>query len=214
MAMTGAGMAERIRSDMGFPLPVSQQLIGWGTGVVTHIQNAALVNHASGLVTGTAPPSGGPLSSGAADQGLISSMTGSTMADLVEVNAGYGFVTSQLLTFCNEIVSHIESLGRVEFSSGDITGTCTNTAISPGPLSGGAGTDGFIKLLNGPVLAAAIHAAVGYPGSVSTPLIEFCTAVVGYIMDNAEVTHTTVTATCPAGGGAITSGTGVNGTVA
>lgn len=219
MAMTGAGMAERIRSDMGFPLPVSTQLTGWGTGVVTHIQAAAIVAHAPGTVSGTAPPVGGPLAAGAAAGAPgtnISGMSGSTMASLVQAAAGYPSVSSQLLTFCNEIVSHIETFGQVDFSSGNITGTCTNTLLSPGPLTGGAGSGGVISGLSGSTLASAIHSAVGYPGGVSSQLIAFCSAVVGYIQDNGVAAYaaSSVNGTCPAGGGGLIAGVGAGGTIA
>ena len=213
MAMTGAGLADKIRSDMGFPTPVSAQLTGWGNGVVNHIQAAALVNHA--LITGTTAP-GAPLANGAGVGGIISGMSGATMASLVESGAGYPFTSSQLTTFCTEIVNHIQTLGTVTFASGQITGQCTSTPVSPGPLANGAGTLGTIVGLNGSTLANAIHSAVGYPGGTSTPLIQFCTAVTDYIMNNADVSYAsgTVTGTCPAGGGALSGGVGANGTIA
>lgn len=210
--MVGTDLAEAIRVAMGFPTPVSAQLIGWSNAVVQHVQTG-IVNNTSGTVTGDAPPSGGSLSNGAADNGMISGLNGPTLANLVATMAGYGYVTSQLTIFCNEIVSHIMTLGRVEFASGDIQGSCSNTLLSPGVLTG-TGADGFIKSLNGPVLAQAIHDAIGYPGSLSARLTQFCTAIVNYIMDNAVVAYASVTGVCPAGGGAITAGTASGGTIA
>lgn len=215
MAMTGAGMAEAIRVAMGFPLPVSSQLTGWGNGVVGHIQSDAEVSHSSGDVTGTCPPSGGPLTGGAADNGAISGMTPGDMATEVMTEAGYPSVSSELTAFCEEIVDHIETFGVVEFGSGDITGTCTNTPVSPGSLAAGEGSSGFIKDLDGDTLADSIHTAAGYPGVTSTPLKNFCNAIVDYIMDNAEVTYSSgdVTGTCPAGGGPLTAGAASNGAI-
>jgi hypothetical protein len=213
--MVAADMAESIRSSMGFPLPVSTELVGWASGVIGEITSNAKVNNAPGTITGTCP-SGGPLSSGAGTGGLISSMSGSDMASLVKSGAGYPSVSSELSTFCSQIVSHIQSLGMVTFASGSITGSCTNTPLSPGPLAAGAGSNGVITGLNGTTLATAIHSSVGYPGSVSTPLINFCTAIVNYIMANAQVTYAsgTISGLCPPGGGSLSAGTGVNGTIA
>lgn len=214
--MTGAGLAEAIRIQMGFPLPVSAQLTGWGSGVVTHIQMAALVSNAPGTITGTCPPSGGPLAAGAGAGGLIAGMSGASMASLVQAGAGYPSVSSELSTFCAQIVSHIQTFGIVTFAPGTITGTCTNTPVSPGALSAGAGTNGIISGLDGTVLANAIHAAVGYPGSTSGPLISFCTAIANYIMANGVASYAsgTVTGVCPAGGGGLTAGAGAGGTIA
>lgn len=216
-----AALAERIRSEMGFPTPVSAQLLGWATGVIGEITANAKVNNAPGTITGTVPPAGGALISGAGMMGLISAMVGSSMATKVVAAVPYPFVSTQLTKFCVEIVSHIQTLGTVNFDAGNITGICTNAILPPailvpGSLTNGAGAMGYIIGLNGPVLAAAIHASVGYPGSVSTRLTQFCTAITGYIMDNAVVTYAsgTVTGTCPGGGGSLGSGAGSNGTIA
>lgn len=210
--MVGDDLADRIRSDMGFPLPLSHQLRGWGRAIVEHVQTDGLVDHPPGTVTGTAPNNGGPLQNGAADNGIIHGLDGPTLADLVADYAGYGYVTNRLLILCTEIVEHIMNFGRVEFAVGNIVGNCSNTTVLAGTLTG-TGHDGFIKLLNGPVLAQDVHDAEGYPDPVRTRLIQFCTAIVNYIMENAVVTHTSVTATCPANGGAIIDGTALNGTI-
>lgn len=138
------------------------------------------------------------------------------MATLVSAQAGYPGISSELQTYCDEIVDHIQSQGLVEFTAGEITGNCTNSPVSPGALAGGGGTGGEIIGLDGTVLANNIHTAVGYPGGVSTPLIQFCTAITTYIMDNAVVTYApgSVTGSCPAGGGSLGAGTGIGGTIA
>lgn len=212
--MVGTDLGEAIRSAMGLPLPLSSQLIGWGNAVVSHIDTSAIVTNDPGTVTGIAPPNGGDLIDGAADDGRISGLSGSVLASLVATDAGYGFVSGRLLIFCTEIVNHIQNLGRVQFAIGNIIGNCSNTVASPGVLTG-SGHDGFVKLLDGTVLANAIHAAEGYPGSTSTRLIEFCTGLVNYIMSHAVASYANgnVTAVCPADGGPITDGAGSNGTI-
>jgi hypothetical protein len=212
--MVPSAMADSIRSSMGFPTPVSAQLTGWATGIIGELTGHGLVNNATGTITGTCAP-GSPLSSGAGAGGLISGLSGSRMATSVEGSAGYPSVSSELSAFCAQIVLHIQTAGIVTFTSGGITGTCTDTPLSPGPLVGGAGSGGKISGLSGSVLASAIHGAAGYPGSVSTPLTNFCTAIVNYIMANASVSYASgsVTGLCPTGGGSLSAGTGVNGTM-
>ena len=82
-------------------------------------------------------------------------------------------------------------------------------------MSGGAGSGGTITGLDGSTLATAIHNSVGYPGSVSSELIAFCTSFTDYIMDNASAEYTSgnVTAICPAGGGSISAGSASGGTI-
>jgi len=215
MALSGPALADAIRSTMGFPLPVSTYLNGWGNGIVNEITTNAQVSNASGTVTGTAPSIGGPLSAGAATGGTISNLNGSRLASTVASDAGYPFVSGNLSAMCGAIVTHIESVGLVSFSSGNITGTCTNDATHPGTLSGGAGTGGTVSGLNGSTLASAIASAVGYP-FVSSQLINFSTAIVNYIMTNAQVSYASgqVTATCPANGGSISLGAATSGTIA
>ncbi len=206
-------MADFIRTSMGFSPPTSTQLLGWSNGICTHLITQGLVNIAPGLVTGVCP-SGGPLTSGAATNGLIVGLDYTILAPLVVGFSGYPSVSTILLAFCQQNVIHILTLGRVSFASGNITGTCTNTGLSPGPLSNGAGTNGVISGLDGTILATAIHGAAGYPGSVSTKLIQFCTAICNYLMTNASVTFLpgTITGTCPIGGGALSAGAGLGGT--
>lgn len=211
--MLGSALATDIRVAMSFPEPNSTEMLGWGNAVVQHVQSG-LVNNASGTITGTCPPSGGPLSSGAATNGLISGLSGSTLASLVVSEAGYPSVSAQVTAFCTEIVNHIQTQGTVSFSTGNITGNCTNTAVNPGTFTG-EGSNGTISGLNGSTLASAIHGSAGYPGSVSPELILFCTAIVDYIMANAVVAYAmgSCTGSAPAGGGALIAGTGVNGTI-
>lgn len=215
MAMMGSAMADSIRSSMGFPNPTSTQLLGWGNGIVQHIQAAAQVSNAPGTITGTCVP-GSSLSGGSGSGGTIAGMSGSTLASLVASLAGYPFVSSKLMAFCNEIVSHIQSFGVVAFASGNITGTCTNTNDTPGTLVSGAGTGGTISGLSGSTLANAIHAAAGYPGSTSTKLMQFCTAIVNYIMANGEAAYASgnVTGVCPPSASPLSNGAGSNGTIA
>ena len=212
--MTAADMADAIRSAMGFPTPVSAQLQGWAQGVIEEITTSALVNNATGTVSGTAAPVPGPLSAGSASGGLISGMSGSSMASKVANYAGYPSASAELIAFCTEIVSHITSMGTVDFASGNITGICTNTPITPGTLTG-AGSGGTISGLSGSTLASAVHGSAGFPGSTSAKLTQFCTALVNYLIANAEVSYSmgSVVGVCTPGGGPISAGTAIGGTI-
>ncbi len=217
MAMVPATMATLMRDGIGQVLPVTTELTGWATGIITHITTAALVSHTSGTVTGTAPPSGGPLISGTATGGIISGMSGATMAGLVVSSGGAPFLTAQISTICGEIVTHIQTLGLVNFASGGITGTCTNTVLNPGILSGGTGSGGLVSGLSGSVLAAAIVSAdpVSFP-SVSSQLDGFCSGIVDHITAAAIVTYAPglVTGICSVGGGPLISGAASGGLIA
>lgn len=211
MALVASDLAEKIRSDMGYPSPASGQLEGWADGVITEIKNA-VVNHS--LVTGTCPPTGGPLQSGTADNGVITGIDSTAMASNIKDAAGYPSISGKLQTFCDEIANHIMT-GFVKFDSGGITGTCTNTISTPGALAGGAGNSGYIYGLSGSTLASNIHSASGYPGSVSDKLTQFCTAFTDYIMNNSDVQYSsgTVNGVCPSGGGPLSGGTALGGTI-
>lgn len=213
MAMVGVDLANAIRSAMGFPLPLSSQLLGWGNAIVSHVTSTSLISFAPGQVTGIAPASGGPLSSGAASGGLLVGPTGAVLAPLVRTDAGYPNVSPQLLNMCTAICSHIVTNSRIAFSTGNVTGACTNTLITPGVFTG-TGSNGTLSGLLGNQLADEVHAAVGFPGSTSTQLKAFCNALVNYIMSNAVASGGIMTGVAPAAGGSITAGNGTGGTLA
>lgn len=212
--LNAVSLADEIRSAMGFPNPVSNQLKGWAKALVDEITNNAIITNAINTINGSCPP-GSALSNGTGTGGIISGLLGTRFATSVASNAGYSTVSSRLQSFCTQIVLHIQTFGTVTFLAGSITGTCTNTGGSPGPLVNGAGNNGMVIGLDGTVLANAIHVAAGYPGSTSTRLIQFCTAMTNHIKNNGNGFYTSggVTGSCPAGGGALVSGTGSNGQI-
>lgn len=218
--LNGSALATLIRTSMGFPSPNSNQVNGWGAGIVSEVIQGK-VNNAPGTVTGVTHIKTGvpnpPLTNGAASNGLISSLSGSRLASAVAADAGYPFVSSILTIYCNQIVGHIQSQGKVSFATNSITGGCTGTISAPGNLAIGAGTNGTISGLDGSLLASNIHSAVGYPGGVSARLTEFCTAITSYIMANAVVTYASgsVIGICPATSSvsALSNGSASNGTI-
>lgn len=195
---------------------VSPELVGWATGVIQEITTNAKVSNASGTITGTVPAAGGSLTNGAGTNGMIASMIASSMAHfVVTATARYApGATPRLTNFCKAIVDHIQNDGRVTFTSGNITGNCTNSISTPGILASGAGIQGKISALNGTTLANLVATDDPYP-STSPELIQFCTAVTTYIMANADVTYAAgnVTGTAPAAGGTLNSGAASGGTI-
>lgn len=206
-----ADLADAIRSQMGFPTPVSMQLTGWATGVISHLTSQGIVNFLPGTITGDTSP-GSSLSNGAGSGGVVSGLSGSAMAPLVASDAGYPNVSSVLQTYCTQICNHVMT-GLVNIDSGNVSGTCTNTPLSPGPLAAGAAMNGKLTGLSGSALASLIHNAVGYPGSVSQPLIQFCTAICNYLMSNSSIAFQTgnVNGLCPVGGGPLDEGLATGG---
>lgn len=163
MAVNPAGLSEEIRVAMGFPLPTSQQLIGWSTGVLDELTQSG---------TATSRNVAGPHT--------ISGMTGPSMAArIVAASSGtYPFISPELTNYCNAIVQHIQTSGQV-FYTGPVPG-------NPPPPSASWFEGGTISGLSGPVLASLVVAQVGYP-FVSTRLLAKCTAIVDHIQNNAEV---------------------------
>lgn len=215
MPLVGSALAAAMAAKLG--KPVTPQLLGWGNGIVLELQTGAIVSHSTGTVIGQSAP-GSPLSQGAASGGSISGISGSTMASLVVANSSgtYPVVTPQLLGLCTEIANHIISEASVDFASGNITGNCTNTPLSPGPLVNGAGSNGEISGLDGDSLANDAAFGVPFIPPIATPdLKDFCNAIIDYIMNNANVIYppNSIIAVCPPGGGPITGGTGTGGKI-
>lgn len=216
MAMVGADLAEAIRVAMGFPLPVSSQLSGLASAIVSHLSSTSVVSFAPGSVTGVAPLPPAPpfpaLQTGAASNGLIVGPTGAVLAPLVQSMAGYPSVSAELLGMCTAICTHYTTKSKVAFATGKVVGVCTNTLITPGVFTGTA-TDGTLSGLVGDDLADEIHAAAGFPGSTSAPLKAMANAITTYILANAVALGGVMTGVAPAPSGPITAGAGTGGTV-
>jgi len=217
MPMTGSACAAFIASAMG--QVGTPQFDGWGFGIVLELQTNGLVSHVAGKVTGITA-AGSALSAGAATDGKIAGISGSSLETLVKTNSGgsYPFSTSELLNFCTVIADHIKSKAKVIFALGNITGQCTSTVITAGPLTNGAGTNGIVQTgsMNGTTIAQDAVIAVPFVPPPATPeLIDFCTAIVDYIEANAQITYAlgSVIGTCPIASGALVAGAGSGGTI-
>ncbi|RLI53011.1 MAG: hypothetical protein DRP09_16695, partial [Candidatus Thorarchaeota archaeon] len=102
--------------------------------------------------------------------------------------------------------------GLIEFSAGNIQGTCTATPTSPGILGPPAsGTGGKVTGLTG----AACMAMVAAGGVAGPDMLAHYTALIDYISDNLEVSYPagSVQGAFGVGGGALIAGTALGGIV-
>ena len=160
MATNAPQLANEIRAAMGFPLPVSQQLIGFAQGILEELTMNGIATFDSGIP--------GPHS--------ISGMVGVSMATKVHNYAGWAEAgpTPQLINYCTGIVQHIHGMGIVTYVG------------PPPPAIPDYFLGGTISGLDGTIMANTIAGLVPYPGT-SPELIAKCTAIVTHIMVNAEV---------------------------
>lgn len=190
----------------GQPTPISDQTLSYAKGIVAALK-AAVVSNAPGTITGVTAP-GSPLSGGTGSAGVMVLTPGPMEAETLQ-----GVPPQALPNIAKEnvaIISYI-STGLVTFST--ITGTCTSSSTSPGPLAAGAGANGTITGLTGAGATGAVSAALG---SVTGPdMIKHYTALINYILANATATYASgsITGVCPPGGGPLAAGAGAGGTV-
>lgn len=186
----------------GVPVTSTPQATAYATAVINTLKGGAFA-HAAGTVTGSGSP-GGSLSGGAATNGVLSGLSAGTWA------AGLGTAFPGATGTSGDAsasVAYLQSSAKVVFASGKVTGTCTATGSSPGPLSGGAASGGTITGLSGAAWAtAAGHGPLGPAvyGAIST-----------YIMANAVCAYASgkVTGAFSAGGGALSAGAGSGGSI-
>lgn len=190
----------------GAPTQVSNETQEYASGIIAALK-AAIVSNPTGTITGISAP-GAPLSAGAGIGGLMVIQPSPMIA---KTSNGFAPPGPNLVLENTAVIQYIGT-GIITFASGSVTGTCTNTPVSPGPLTNGAASGGTITLLTGVACAAAVAAATG---SAGPDMVKHYTALIDYILENAEVSYASgsITAVCPPGGGPITAGTGVGGTI-
>ena len=202
MPMVPAKLADEIASAIGAD-SVTPQILGVATAFVSAML-AATFSHP--LVNGITAP-GAPLSAGAAIGGPILGVVGPKIAADIAAGVG-GPTTPQILALGNGFATTMLT-SFVSFNTGGITGQCTNTPLSPGPLVGGGGAKGEIISFVGSALAAAW--APGF-GGMSPELQAKADAVADYFTKEATPQYPpgTVNGVCPPGGGPLV-GLGVGG---
>ncbi len=201
MSLNASTLNTLLASALGItPTAYTQK---YSEGIIASIQ-AATFTHA--VVTGVAPSSGGALTVGTAAGGIVS-ISPSQMEAITDPQ----FSTSpQIDTENSAIVSYVGT-GLINFASGTINGTCTNTPITPGILASGTGSNGTVVGLTGSGALSTVTSALGTIGPLGSP---FYTALIDYINSNAVCSYASgnVTAVISSGGGPIT-GVGINGQI-
>ena len=101
------------------------------------------------------------------------------MAALIAPLAGYPGVTPDLLNFCTGVANHILAAGQVFYS-----GPPPAPPVLPPSLAWFLG--GTISGLSGSAMADLVKTTMGKP-SVTSELLNQCTAIANHIMTNATV---------------------------
>lgn len=190
--------------------PAAPEMIAYATAVVNTLQ-AAVVANTPGSVSATALPVPSPILAGSASGGTMTLMEAVWTAALA---AGFPTADSgKLSSEATASTGYIASSGTVNFASGGITGLSTATPITPGILTAGEGSGGTVDDLVGDDWAASV---VGSQGLASTAIAKaIFNAISTYINANAEAAYATgsINGVFTPGGGSMTAGTGVGGTI-
>lgn len=209
MVMVFTDLADEMKKALGFDQEeTTAETIGLAQSFVEEMQQNGLVSHA--LVQGVCPP-GGPLQNGSATNGLIVGVTPVTLLARMVVNMKKPGPTPELKGFADGFVAALlQSL--VDIQPGNVGGTCTNTATSPGPMIGFANYGTIVKF-DSSTLANLWSAP--YKGETSKELQNLADVVVKYISDNAEISYLpgTITGVAPPGGGPLAGGVGAGGRI-
>lgn len=191
----------------GKPTPVSTESMEYASGVVAALK-AASVSNAPGTVVGVTS-AGSPLTLGAATGGIIVISPGPMIAKVSRV-----FPPQAVPNTSKENTALIAYIGTatVTFAPGSITGNCTSTGVSPGPLANGAGTNGFLVGITGAGAMSAVISALGFTGP---GMIRHYQTLINYILAHASVTYASgsVVGVCPATSGPLSAGAATGGTI-
>lgn len=200
--------AVELQQALGLKGPPSAELIGEATAIQMEIAKAS-VTFAPGSITGIAP-SGGPLVMGMGVGGAILGMAGPSLASNMQKLMGKPSITPQLQGVANAIVTHVMT-GLVGFPAGGIVAMCSNSATSPGAVTGLACTGGSVSGLSGKILATLMAPLFG--GPPSPQLLKYCDAICNHITANAlgTIGPGLVAGSASAGGGPIAMGTAAGG---
>lgn len=213
MPMNFSVLADEIKEGLGHGKEkTSKEAQGMAKAIIAELQQNGLVSIAPPGLTGTAPPSGGPLVLGKAVGGKILAILGPSLASRMQLEMGFPTITKQLAQTANNLVTHFSTAGEVIFDPGGIVGVCTNTPTSPGPLTG-AGSKGKIAGLVPDTLAPLLASGLGNP--VTEEITNLAKAIINHIQGNAEVTLVSgsVTGVCASGGGPLQAGTASGGRI-
>lgn len=139
--LSGSVLAPIVASNAEYP-GVSSILQIYCNQIVLHIMTG-LVTFDPGNVTGSCTSTvltPGILVDGAATNGKLLGLNGTTLANLIHSSVGYpGITSTRLIEFCTSICDYLMSNASVMFLPGTVTGICPTAG---GPLSAGTAING------------------------------------------------------------------------
>lgn len=196
-----------VKDKDGQPIETTPEMEAYAKAILTI--TAATTTHLPETVKGTTA-AGSPLVGGEAANGLILGLTpGPWLGEMMS-----GFPTANPGALAKEAAvstGYITGAAKINFAPGNITGNCTSTPVSPGPLVMGAGQKGTVDELDGSAWAQLASPPTGDPALAEKVYKAICK----YIKKNAEVTYlpNTVIGTCPAAAGPMTLGAATGGMI-
>lgn len=191
----------------GKPIDVTPEMETYADAVITTLTTSTFTHL---MVDGiTAPAS--PLQNGSAQNGLfLPPLLSATWLGVMLA----GIPTADPATLAIEATAsttYLSTASKINFDAGTITGQCTNTTNSPGPLVAGQGQQGK---LDGPDGAA--WSLLAAPPTADPALAKkIYDAIAKYIKENASASYLpqTINGLCPPGGGSLVLGIGAGGTI-
>jgi hypothetical protein len=190
----------------GNPIDTTPNMKTYAKAIITTYK-AGLVSHP--LVTGITA-SGAPLQLGTALNGIIAPLLPPTWLGIM-VTGNPTSDPTKLAAEASASTTYLMASSQVNFTAGSITGICTSTPTSPGPLILGQGTSGKVAGLSGSAWSPLVMPPLGDLSLTN----KIYTAISNYIMSKTEVTYGTgsIQGVCPPASGPLTGGVGVGGTI-
>lgn len=191
----------------GNSIETTAEMETYAEAIITTLTSATFTH----LVVEGTTANGAPLALGKAENGLfLPPLLAPTWLGVMLS----GFPTAnpaELLKEATCSTTYLTGASKINFQAGNITGQCTSTPSSPGPLAAGAGSLGTLDELKGSDWSSSCLPPEG-DKDLSDKIF---TAITDYITANAEASYlaNTVNGVCPPGSGPLTAGTGVGGTI-
>jgi len=197
-----------VKDGAGKPIEITSEMKTYAKAIIDTF-HASTTAHSVGTVNGITA-SGSPLIAGLATGGLV---VGFTPATWLPVMAS-GFPKSNPAALALEAVAstgYVTLAAKINYKANSITGITTNTPLNPGILTLGAGQDGTVDALDGTTWSLLVIPPLGDPALAS----KLYKDIVSYISKNAKCAYAigTVQGTAPTGGGPLTLGLAIGGTI-